>query len=106
VPVIVVVVNNHGGGIFHFLPIADHTDVFEPYFATPHDRSFEHAAACFDLPYERLETKADFERAYRRACERGVSALIEVQTDRAANRDVHEALEQQARHAVQTIRTD
>ena len=106
VPVIVVVVNNHGGGIFHFLPIAEHTDVFEPYFTTPHDRSFEHAAACFDLPYERSETKADFERAYRRACERGASALIEVQTDRAANRDVHEALEQQARHAVQTIRTD
>jgi 2-succinyl-5-enolpyruvyl-6-hydroxy-3-cyclohexene-1-carboxylate synthase len=102
--VIVVVVNNHGGGIFHFLPIAEHTDVFEPYFATPHGRSFDHAAACFGLPYERPETKNDFERVYRRACEQGTSALIEVQTDREANRDLHEMLEQQARHAVQSVR--
>lgn len=106
VPVIVVVVNNHGGGIFHFLPIAKHTDVFEPYFATPHGCSFEHAAACFDLPYKRPETRDDFERAYRHACEQGMSALIEVQTDREANRDLHETLEQQARRAVQSACAD
>jgi 2-succinyl-5-enolpyruvyl-6-hydroxy-3-cyclohexene-1-carboxylate synthase len=102
-PVIIIVINNNGGGIFHFLPIAEHTDVFEPYFATPYHRSFEQAAALFDLPYTAPRTKAAFDAAYRRACERGTSALIEVQTDRVENRALHDALEQHVRHAVQSV---
>ena len=93
VPVVAVVVNNDGGGIFSFLPIAQHADVFEPHFATPHGRSFAHAAALFDLPYARPETPAAFAEVYRAACQRGASALIEVATDRAENRALHERLE-------------
>lgn len=100
-PVIVVAVNNSGGGIFHFLPIAEHDDVFEPYFTTPHPWSFEQAAACFELPYAQPTTVEGFVSAYRAACERGTSALIEVTTDRADNRAVHDALEQRVARAVQ-----
>ena len=106
VPVIVIVVNNDGGGIFHFLPIADHTDVFESYFATPHQRSFKQAAALFDLPYTHPTTKADFEAAYHRACEQGTAALIEVATDRAENHALHEALEQHVIRAIQQLDGD
>jgi 2-succinyl-5-enolpyruvyl-6-hydroxy-3-cyclohexene-1-carboxylate synthase len=91
--VVVVVVNNDGGGIFHFLPIREYDD-FDPYFTTPHGRDFEDAAATFDLPYHRPETPADFRATYEEACRSDISALIEVQTDREANRRVHEALEQ------------
>src|SRR5260370_40068448 len=35
VPLTVVAVNNDGGGIFHFLPIAPRTDPFDAPFATP-----------------------------------------------------------------------
>jgi 2-succinyl-5-enolpyruvyl-6-hydroxy-3-cyclohexene-1-carboxylate synthase len=35
-PLLVVVVNNDGGGIFHSLPWADLGETFERYFATPH----------------------------------------------------------------------
>jgi 2-succinyl-5-enolpyruvyl-6-hydroxy-3-cyclohexene-1-carboxylate synthase len=98
--VVVVVVNNYGGGIFHFLPIREHDD-FDPYFTTPHGRDFEDAAATFDLPYRRPETPADFRAAYEEACRSGTSALIEVQTDRATNRRVHEVLEEGVAAAVQ-----
>jgi len=91
--VVVVVVNNDGGGIFHFLPIREYDD-FDPYFTTPHGRNFEGAAATFDLPYHRPETPAALRAAYEEACRSGASALIEVQTDRAMNRQVHEALEE------------
>jgi len=91
-PVVVVVVNNDGGGIFHFLPIREHDD-FDPYFTTPHGRTFEDAAATFDLPYHRPETPTDFRAAYEEACRSGESALIEVETNREVNRRVHEALE-------------
>ena len=93
VPVVAVIINNDGGGIFSFLPIARHADVFEPNFATPHGRSFEHAAALFDLPYARPGSPAAFTEAYRAACARDASVLIEVATDRAENRVLHEQLE-------------
>jgi len=97
--VVVVVVNNDGGGIFHFLPIREYDD-FDPYFTTPHGRNFEGAAATFDLPYHRPETPAALRAAYEEACRSGASALIEVQTDRAMNRQVHEVLEEEVAVAV------
>ncbi|MEM6645523.1 MAG: 2-succinyl-5-enolpyruvyl-6-hydroxy-3-cyclohexene-1-carboxylic-acid synthase, partial [Bacteroidota bacterium] len=80
-PVTIVVINNDGGGIFSFLPIAQHDDVFEPYFGTPHGLDFAHAAAQFGLAYHRPTTVEAFTAAY---CE-GMATentLIEVQTDR------------------------
>jgi 2-succinyl-5-enolpyruvyl-6-hydroxy-3-cyclohexene-1-carboxylate synthase len=99
-PVVIVALNNDGGGIFHFLPIAAHDEVFEPYFATPHDRSFEHAAALFDLAYARPDTVRAFTEAYRTACRQARSTLIEVKTDRAENRTLHDDLEQRMARAV------
>lgn len=92
-PVIAVIVNNDGGGIFHFLPIAAHDDVFEPHFTTPHGRSFEAMAHAFDLPYAHPTTADELVAAYRSACDDGHSALIEVRTDRHENADVHADLD-------------
>jgi 2-succinyl-5-enolpyruvyl-6-hydroxy-3-cyclohexene-1-carboxylate synthase len=91
-PVVVVVLNNDGGGIFHFLPIAAHADVFEPYFGTPHGLTFEAAARMVGLPYHHPATPQAFVETYRAACASGASALIEVTTDRAANRALHAEL--------------
>lgn len=99
--VVVVVVNNDGGGIFHFLPIREHTEVFEPYFTTPQGRTFESAAATFDLAYHRPETPAAFRAAYEEASARSGPSLIEVQTDREANRRTHEQLEDHVAEAVE-----
>jgi 2-succinyl-5-enolpyruvyl-6-hydroxy-3-cyclohexene-1-carboxylate synthase len=90
-PLVVVVVNNDGGGIFSFLPMAG-TPAFEKFFGTPHGRSFEHAAAMFDLPYACPADREAFERAYREALTSGRSTLIEVRTDRAGNVEVHRHL--------------
>ena len=89
-PVILVVINNDGGGIFSFLPVAEHRAVFEPYFGTPHGLSFKAAAALFGLVYHHPVTVAAFKEAYTSACRKGVSTLIEVTTDRAANRALHQ----------------
>jgi len=98
--VVVVVVNNDGGGIFHFLPIQEHDDVFEPYFTTPQGRSFEAVADTFDLAYHRPETLQAFREDYETACEASGPALLEVQTERQANRRVHAELEQAVSDAI------
>ena len=88
-PVVVVALNNDGGGIFSFLPVAQHDKFFEPYFGTPHGLGFEEAAAMFGLDYKRPASVADFKEAYEVACSWSTPALIEVLTDREENVALH-----------------
>ncbi len=93
-PVIVVVINNDGGGIFSFLPVAKSTDVFEHYFGTPHGLNFSHAAAMFGLKYYHPQTQTEFIDHYTQSLTNNQSAIIEVTTDRQANWQLHQDLQQ------------
>lgn len=84
-PVTVVVINNGGGGVFSFLPISRFQDVFERWFATPHDLQFEGAATLFKLDYHAPATRSGFVEAWQ-ACQ-GRPALIEFITERSATLD-------------------
>ena len=91
-PVTLVVVNNDGGGIFSFLPIASQEDVFEDYFGTPHGLQFKGAAAQFELAYTRVASMEDFVASYTEAVTGTVSSLIEVTTQRNANVSDHQSI--------------
>ena len=88
-PVVVVVINNDGGGIFNFLPVSSQKAFFEPYFGTPQGVRFGDAAKMFGLGYEQPRTADEFLEAYRAACSSGESAIIEVRTDREENVALH-----------------
>lgn len=96
-PVIVIVINNHGGGIFSLLPIAAFADVFEPYFATPHEVNFAAAADLFGLSYAQPETMTEFHIAYRTALSAGRASMIEIVTDRQQNAHLHRRLQREVR---------
>lgn len=82
---VVLVINNDGGGIFSYLPIHKHSDVFEPLFGTPHGQDFEAAAAHFGMDYERPESLAGLEAALETAAGNDQPVLIEIMTDREEN---------------------
>jgi 2-succinyl-5-enolpyruvyl-6-hydroxy-3-cyclohexene-1-carboxylate synthase len=84
----IVCVNNNGGGIFDFLPVADHADpdLFETQVVTPSGISMREVAAIADLPH----VVADDSAAVRAAL--GEPGLIEYRTDRASNVTKHRAL--------------
>jgi 2-succinyl-5-enolpyruvyl-6-hydroxy-3-cyclohexene-1-carboxylate synthase len=88
-PVVVVVLNNDGGAIFSFLPVARHGEFFEPYFGTPQGVSFEGAAKMFGLAYELPRTAGEFAETYSAAVARNAPTLIEVRTDREENLTLH-----------------
>lgn len=92
-PVVTVVVNNDGGAIFSFLPIADSKDVFEKFFETPHDLSFHEAASMFGLSYARPSTAWEFVRVYQAALKSGKSAIIEISTSRAGHVGTYKTLQ-------------
>ena len=91
-PVIVVIINNDGGGIFSFLPIAQSTQIFDPYFGTPHGVDFADAAAMFKLDYYHPCTPDQLIDNYTQALATDRSAIIEVTTDRDENFQLHQAL--------------
>ena len=59
----IVVCDNNGGGVFNFLPQAQHQDVFEELFATPLGLDFAHVARLYDLVYSPVTDRAGLEPA-------------------------------------------
>lgn len=93
----VVVVNNDGGGIFHFLPQAGH-DHFERHFGTPHGLSFAAIAAGFGLRADRIDDIGALDAALANLGPE--PRLIEVVTDRHANVDHHARIGDAVRDAL------
>jgi 2-succinyl-5-enolpyruvyl-6-hydroxy-3-cyclohexene-1-carboxylate synthase len=85
----IVLVDNGGGGIFDFLPVATQTDAFEAHVATPTGLDFARAAALFGLEYAAPATMAEVRFALDAAMGAARTTLIHVRTDRAENRDLH-----------------
>ena len=88
-PVRVVVIDNDGGGIFHFLPQEAALDEseFEALLGTPRGVDIAKAAALFDLPHRRLGSLEELPTALAAGTGR-----IEVKTDRQTNVEAHRAL--------------
>jgi 2-succinyl-5-enolpyruvyl-6-hydroxy-3-cyclohexene-1-carboxylate synthase len=89
-PVRIVVIDNDGGGIFHFLPqrAAMGEEEFEELLGTPRGVSVERAAALFDLPHRRIDDLAALPEALAAG-----TGVIEVKVDRSANVELHRRLQ-------------
>jgi 2-succinyl-5-enolpyruvyl-6-hydroxy-3-cyclohexene-1-carboxylate synthase len=89
-PMTIVLLNNDGGGIFHFLPVAREGEAFEEHVATPHGLDFERAAALYACEYERPRTSAELESAVTNSlARRDRATIIEVRTERTENLALH-----------------
>jgi 2-succinyl-5-enolpyruvyl-6-hydroxy-3-cyclohexene-1-carboxylate synthase len=85
----IVLLNNDGGGIFHFLPVAGQTDAFEQHVATPHGLEFAHAAELYGCDFARAGTPAELHAAVERSIAGTGTTIIEVRTDRVENLALH-----------------
>ncbi len=83
-PVVFVLVNNDGGGIFHRLPIREWDPAFTRFFATPHGLAFEHAASLHGLPHRKVSI-GDVGGALEAGLNQGGVRILEVRTDREAH---------------------
>ena len=80
--VVLVVVNNDGGGIFHTLPVREHEPAFTRFFVTPHGLNFGKAAELYGIRYRKAATLEDFREEFSEALDYGRPAIVEVRTDR------------------------
>jgi 2-succinyl-5-enolpyruvyl-6-hydroxy-3-cyclohexene-1-carboxylate synthase len=93
----IVVINNDGGGIFHFLPVSGETDAFEEHVATPHGLNFAKAAALYGLDHTPATTAAELTAALQRP------GIVEVRTDRRQNLALHRALAEAGLEAMRAL---
>jgi 2-succinyl-5-enolpyruvyl-6-hydroxy-3-cyclohexene-1-carboxylate synthase len=96
-PVRIVVVNNDGGGIFHFLPQQDlmEPDEFEALLGTPRGVDVGRAAAMFGIEHRSVEDLGQLPASLDAG-----TALIEVPVDRQANVELHRRLAEAAQSAL------
>jgi 2-succinyl-5-enolpyruvyl-6-hydroxy-3-cyclohexene-1-carboxylate synthase len=81
----IVCLNNGGGGIFDFLPVAAHSDRvrFEAHIATPHEVDLAPVAALAGMAHTLASTVEEVRAAIARP------GLVEVRTNRRENVDRH-----------------
>ncbi len=94
VDLVIVVVDNDGGGIFSFLPQHEELDddVFEVLFGTPHGVDLCVLAAAHGIPAERVGTRAGVQAAIAGALTRGGTRIVVVDSDRELNVVLHREL--------------
>jgi 2-succinyl-5-enolpyruvyl-6-hydroxy-3-cyclohexene-1-carboxylate synthase len=85
IPLTIVILNNDGGEIFSYLPIAKIGAHFEEFFRTPHQLGFAHAADMFGVKFYQPLNLRDFSTIYRHTLRSDRSVIIEVRIDRDRN---------------------
>jgi 2-succinyl-5-enolpyruvyl-6-hydroxy-3-cyclohexene-1-carboxylate synthase len=78
----IVVCDNNGGGVFNFLPQAQHQDVFEELFATPLGLDFAQVARLYDLVYSPVTDRGGLEPAIADAVAAQAPTLVVVKFKR------------------------
>jgi 2-succinyl-5-enolpyruvyl-6-hydroxy-3-cyclohexene-1-carboxylate synthase len=88
----VVVVNNDGGGIFSFLPIAGSTPRFEALFGTPHGADLSAGATLGAARFARVESPAELVAALGDVGSPGLRIIEARVVDRDTNVEIHQSL--------------
>jgi 2-succinyl-5-enolpyruvyl-6-hydroxy-3-cyclohexene-1-carboxylate synthase len=88
-PLLAIVVNNDGGGIFSFLPQAALGETFETLFGTPHGLELTGAVTMCGGRHVRARTRAALAAAIDEWLARPAFTVIEVPSSRAATRALH-----------------
>jgi 2-succinyl-5-enolpyruvyl-6-hydroxy-3-cyclohexene-1-carboxylate synthase len=78
----VVVCDNNGGGVFNFLPQAEHQDVFEEIFATPLGLDLSQVARLYGLVYSPVSDRSGLEPAIADAVAAPTPTMVVVRMKR------------------------
>jgi 2-succinyl-5-enolpyruvyl-6-hydroxy-3-cyclohexene-1-carboxylate synthase len=101
----ILLINNQGGGIFDFLPVSGtpmalRDDLYNRHIVTPTGLDFALAASLYGLAHERVSDVRCLRGAIERSLTGTGSSIIEVDTERQRNVDLHRAIWQAARSAM------
>ena len=85
IPLIIILINNNGGGIFEVLPISKYSKVFNEYFVAPHDLDFSQIVKAFGGNYSLIKSWENFRSEFGKALKKKEFSVLEIKTDAAAS---------------------
>ena len=97
---VMVVLDNNGGGLFDALPLSAHAPSYERLFVTPHGRDIEQLARFHDLGFTTVRTPQEAYAASTERLDAGGRHLIRVPIEREADLETWENLDDASRSAV------
>lgn len=80
IPLVILLINNNGGGIFSMLPISDYKKNFKNYFTSPHNLDFEPLVKGFKGNYKLLRGWDDLKDSIQNAFGRETFSVLEIKT--------------------------
>nr|XP_043623438.1 protein PHYLLO, chloroplastic [Erigeron canadensis] len=93
-PMIILVINNHGGGIFSLLPIANKAEekILNQYFYTTHNVGIHNLCLAHGVKHVQVHTKDELQNAMLKSQQEEVDCVIEVESSISANANFHSNL--------------
>ncbi|GHO87327.1 2-succinyl-5-enolpyruvyl-6-hydroxy-3-cyclohexene-1-carboxylic-acid synthase [Dictyobacter formicarum] len=89
---VIILINNDGGGIFSFLPQAAYPAHFEQLFGTPTGLEFQPVVQMYGGTYQRPADWSDFRQVFQDSIATRGLHVIELRTERASNVAMHRQL--------------
>ena len=81
IPLVIILVNNNGGGIFEILPVSQYGSVFREYFLASHNLSFCPLVKAFGGNYYKIGSWNGFKSGVNKALEQKNFSVLEIKTE-------------------------
>ncbi|VAX19521.1 2-succinyl-5-enolpyruvyl-6-hydroxy-3-cyclohexene-1-carboxylic-acid synthase [hydrothermal vent metagenome] len=81
IPIVIILLNNSGGGIFELLPIAKEKIDFQNYFKTPLGVDFKNITKAFYGNYKIIKNWNEFSNELKKAAKRKSFSVLEIKID-------------------------
>ncbi|MEI7813025.1 MAG: 2-succinyl-5-enolpyruvyl-6-hydroxy-3-cyclohexene-1-carboxylic-acid synthase [Ignavibacteria bacterium] len=80
IPLVIVLINNNGGGIFEMLPISGYEKVFNDYFTVPHNLDFAPIVKAYGGGFINIESFEHFRESFRKALSCRSFTVLQIKT--------------------------
>jgi 2-succinyl-5-enolpyruvyl-6-hydroxy-3-cyclohexene-1-carboxylate synthase len=101
--VVITVVDNGGGGIFGFLPMAQHPTGFEKWFVTPHNQDISRICSGFGIAAKQVNTLDEYADTLHQSLQQPGLHVIHIPIDRIKSTQQHFEAFDQITHAIESM---
>ncbi|MCH9621919.1 MAG: 2-succinyl-5-enolpyruvyl-6-hydroxy-3-cyclohexene-1-carboxylate synthase [Chlamydiia bacterium] len=93
IPLIIIVINNDGGGIFNFLPYSDQKNLLNDFISPPTDLNIGNIATSFNIPFWKADTSNDYTKMIEHLVSEKSPGIIEIPSEKKENLKIHQKLD-------------
>ncbi|MBN2571666.1 MAG: 2-succinyl-5-enolpyruvyl-6-hydroxy-3-cyclohexene-1-carboxylic-acid synthase [Ignavibacteriales bacterium] len=88
IPLVIILINNQGGGIFEMLPTQNYEDVFDEYFKVKHNINYEILAKGFGCKFYNVKGTKDFQNKLKLPLVKEEISILQIKTNSKKSADI------------------